>query len=130
VTINGQRLEIKRKLDGVNAVQSQSLYVPRKKVTVEATIHSFAADVTITQVFRNDEKTPIEAVYCFPIEEQAAIYSFVAQRKEKKQAQNEYAEALQQNHGAYLLEQDEKSQDNFIINVGALPPLEILGKYF
>ncbi|CAF4261888.1 unnamed protein product [Rotaria socialis] len=25
-------------------------------------------------------------------------------------------------HGAYLFEQDEKSQDNFIINVGALPP--------
>jgi hypothetical protein len=78
IQINGQRLEIKQKLDGVNADQSQSLYVPLKKVTVEATIHSFAADVTITQVFRNDEKTPFGAVYCFPIEEQAAIYSFIA----------------------------------------------------
>ncbi|CAF4679706.1 unnamed protein product [Rotaria sp. Silwood1] len=65
------------------------------------------------------------------IEEQAAIYSFVAriddreiaaQLKEKKKAQQEYSDALQQGHGAYLLEQDEKSQDNFIINVGALPP--------
>jgi hypothetical protein len=58
------------------------------------------------------------------------VYSFVAriddreivaQLKEKKEAQKEYTEALQQSHGAYLLEQDEKSQDNFIINVGALP---------
>ncbi|CAF3098121.1 unnamed protein product [Rotaria sp. Silwood2] len=64
-------------------------------------------------------------------EEQAAIYSFiariddreiVAQLKEKKEAQKEYSDALQQEHGAYLLEQDEKSQDNFIINAGALPP--------
>jgi hypothetical protein len=87
--------------------------------------------VTITQLFRNDETKPIEAVYCFPIEEQAAIYTFVAriddreiraQLKEKKEAQREYNEALQHGHGAYLLEQDEKSQDNFIINVGALPP--------
>ncbi|CAF5146059.1 unnamed protein product, partial [Rotaria sp. Silwood1] len=62
--------------------------------------------------------------------EQAAIYSFVAQiddreiiaqLKEKKEAQREYNDALEYGYGAYLLEQDEKSQDNFIINVGALP---------
>lgn len=109
----------------------EQAFVPLKRINVEATVRSFAADVTITQVFRNEETKPIEAVYCFPIEEQAAIYSFtariddreiVAQLKEKKQAQQEYTDALQQGHGAYLLEQDEKSQDNFIINVGALPP--------
>jgi hypothetical protein len=108
-----------------------NLHVPLKSVHVAAKIRSFAADVKITQVFRNDETNPIEAVYCFPIEERAAVYSFtariddreiVAQLKEKKQAQQEYTDALQQGHGAYLLEQDEKSQDNFIINVGALPP--------
>ncbi|CAF2706468.1 unnamed protein product [Rotaria sp. Silwood2] len=105
--------------------------VPLKYVKVEATIRSFAADVTITQVFQNEEKTPIEAVYCFPIEERAAIYSFrahiddreiIAELKEKKEAQHEYINALKQSHGAYLLEQDEKSNDNFIVNVGALPP--------
>jgi hypothetical protein len=110
---------------------NQQQYVPLKQVNVEAKIHSFAANVTIKQVFRNDEATSIEAVYCFPIEEQAAIYAFIAQiddrqiiaqLKEKQQAQQDYNDALQQGHGAYLLEQDEKSQDNFIINVGALPP--------
>ncbi|CAF3345041.1 unnamed protein product, partial [Rotaria sp. Silwood2] len=110
--------------------QPEQQYVPLKQVSVEAYIKTFAADVTIKQIFRNDETTPIEAVYCFPIEEQAAIYSFVAriddreivaQLKEKKEAQRAYNDALQQGHGAYLLEQDEKSQDNFIISVGALP---------
>jgi hypothetical protein len=123
-------LRIKRDPQASIHTQEES-FVPLKRVNVEATVRSFAADVTITQVFRNDETKPIEAVYCFPIEEQAAIYSFtariddreiVAQLKEKKQAQQEYNDALQQGHGAYLLEQDENSQDNFIINVGALPP--------
>ncbi|CAF3332759.1 unnamed protein product [Rotaria sp. Silwood2] len=96
---------------------SDDQYVPLKNVRVETYIRSFSADVTIRQIFRNDEDKPIEAVYCFPIEEQAAIYSFiariddreiVAQLKEKKEAQQEYTDALQQGHGAYLLEQDEK----------------------
>jgi hypothetical protein len=111
--------------------ESLPLYVPLQRVSVEATIRSFAANVTITQVFRNNETVPVEAVYCFPIEEQAAVYAFVAriddreivaELKEKKQAQQEYSNALREHHGAYLLEQDEESQDNFIINVGALPP--------
>ncbi|CAF1087603.1 unnamed protein product [Didymodactylos carnosus] len=106
-------------------------YVALKSVSVDSKIRSFCADVSITQLFRNDEKQPIEAVYCFPIEENAAIYSFVAKvddleirarLKEKVQAQQEYSQALQQGHGAYLLEQDQNSQDMFIINVGALLP--------
>ena len=112
-------------------VSSQQAYVPLQHVSIQATIRSFAADVIINQVFRNDETTPIEAAYCFPIEEQAAVYAFVArlddrevvaELKEKKKAQEEYSDALRKGHGAYLLEQDEKSQDNFIISVGALLP--------
>jgi len=117
----------------VNRINQATQVVPLKNVNIHSLIRSFAADVTITQVFRNDEETPIEAVYCFPIEERAAIYAFVAciddreivaELKEKKAAQTNYTEALQQGHGAYLMEQDENSQDNFIINVGALPPLK------
>ncbi|CAF1201943.1 unnamed protein product [Adineta steineri] len=58
--------------------QNSQQYVPLKRVNVVATIRSFAVDVSITQLFRNEETTSIEAVYCFPIEEQAAIYSFIA----------------------------------------------------
>ncbi|CAF1268248.1 unnamed protein product [Rotaria sordida] len=124
-------LRIKSSLDSIDNRRQLHEYVPLKQVSVDATIKSFAADVTIKQVFRNDETIPIETVYCFPIEEQAAVYGFVAhiddreiiaQLKEKTEAQKEYTDALRQGHGAYLLEQDEKSQDNFIINVGALLP--------
>ncbi|CAF0897377.1 unnamed protein product [Adineta steineri] len=106
--------------------------VPLKEVRVDARIHSFAADVTLTQVFQNDESMPVEAVYCFPVEENAAIYAFVAhiddereivaELKEKKIAQQEYSQALAHGHGAYLLEQDEASNDVFIVSVGALKP--------
>ncbi|UJR18728.1 hypothetical protein I4U23_005635 [Adineta vaga] len=106
-------------------------YIPLKRVNIEATIRSFAADVCITQIFRNDEQTSIEAVYCFPIEEQAVIYSFVVRidndreiiviLKEKKKAQKDYNDALQTGHGAYLFEQNDQSQDNFIVNIGAIP---------
>jgi len=128
--MHSDMLRIKREETGDCHQQMQ--YVPLKGVNIAVEIHSFAADVTITQVFRNDEKTLIEAVYCFPIEEHAAIYSCVvrngdrvitSQLKEKSEAQQEYNDALRQGHGAYLLEQDEKSQDFFIINIGALQPL-------
>ncbi|CAF3076197.1 unnamed protein product [Rotaria sp. Silwood2] len=114
-----------------DASTREQKYVALKSVAIVSKIRSFGADVSITQLFRNDENQPIEAVYCFPIEENAAIYSFVAkiddreiraQLKEKIEAQQEYTQALQQGHGAYLMEQDEKSQDIFIINVGALLP--------
>ena len=118
-------LRIKR-----DSVSAQSESVPLKRLVVDARLQSFAADVTIRQIFRNNESTPIEAVYCFPIEEQAAVYAFfarigdpeiVSQLKEKEEAQQQYNDALRQGYGAFLLEHDEKSHDNFIINVGALP---------
>ena len=123
---------LQRKRDWNSSIdKSEHLYVPLQRIKVEATIRSFAANVTIQQVFHNHETVPSEAVYCFPIEEQAAVYGFaariddreiIAELKEKKLAQREYNEALREHHGAYLLEQDEESQDNFIINLGALPP--------
>ena len=42
--------------------------VPLRNVTVEAWTDAFSADVTINQVFINDENTSIEAIYVFPIE--------------------------------------------------------------
>ncbi len=47
---------------------NEQAYVPLRNVSVEAWIDSFAADVTLTQVFVNREENPIEAIYVFPIE--------------------------------------------------------------
>ncbi|CAF4211309.1 unnamed protein product [Rotaria magnacalcarata] len=125
-------LQIERDTHVFNGTQYKMLYVPLMRVSIETTIHSFIADVNITWSFYNAENVSIEAVYCFPMEERAAVYSFVARindrevtahLKEKNEAQHEYGEALRQGHGAYLLELDEQSIDNLVINVGAIPPL-------
>ena len=70
-----------------------------------------------------------ESFFSFPVEENAAVYSFiariddereiVAEIKEKKTAQQEYTQAISQGHGAYLFEQDEASNDIFVVSVGA-----------
>ncbi|CAF0995129.1 unnamed protein product [Adineta steineri] len=109
---------------------SKKAYVPLRNVSVEAWIDTFAADVTVTQVFVNEEKTNIEAVYVFPIDENAAVYSFTAQiddriitalLKEKKVAEKEYESAVQQGQTAVLMRQNKKTLDTFTINIGALP---------
>ncbi|CAF1500718.1 unnamed protein product, partial [Didymodactylos carnosus] len=103
-----------------------STYVPLRNVSVEAWIDMFAADVTLTQVYVNQEESPIEAIYVFPIEENAAVYSFTAQIddrtitaviKEKKTAEQEYQTAVQQGQTAVLMRQSEQTLDTFTVNI-------------
>ncbi len=56
-----------------------SSYVPLQSVSVEASVVHIAAHVTIEQVFLNEHSSPIEAVYRFPLNEQAAICGFEAE---------------------------------------------------
>jgi hypothetical protein len=49
-------------------MDTSDAFVPLHNVSVDAWIDLFAADVTITQVFVNQENNPIEVVYVFPIE--------------------------------------------------------------
>ena len=71
------------------------------------------AEVTIIQRYKNTSNNPIQAIYVFPIDNEAAVSGFTAhlgQRtvrgviKEKEQARQEYKAALDENHGAALLE--------------------------
>ena len=41
-------------------------------VRVRAVLRDVAARVTLVQTFRNTEQVPIEAMYCFPMEEGSA----------------------------------------------------------
>jgi hypothetical protein len=75
------------------------------------------------------ESNPIEAVYMFPIEEEAAVISFEAeidnrkictQVKEKEKARNEYDDAMRNHRTAVLLE--ETQPDIFQIKLGQLKP--------
>ncbi|CAB4415909.1 unnamed protein product [Rhizophagus irregularis] len=107
-------------------VEQEIKPIPLQNVTVEANIVDMIAEVTISQSYKNIEKDTIEALYKFPIYEAAAICGFEAeidgQRKvkgivkEAKEAAKEYTEAIQEGHGAYLLESE--SEDVFQCSVG------------
>ncbi|CAG8750898.1 18820_t:CDS:2, partial [Racocetra persica] len=89
--------------------------VPLQNVSVEANIVDMIAETTVCQTYKNVEKDSIEAIYKFPLHEAAAVCGFEAEIdgkktikgivKEAKQAAQEYDEAIQQGHGAYLLEE-------------------------
>ncbi|CAF0916031.1 unnamed protein product [Adineta steineri] len=105
--------------------------IPIRHVYVDALIHSFTADVTLTQTYYNENSYPVEAVYIFPIEENAAVYEFTAHIddrlikamvQEKQTAENMYEDAVQRGQTAVLLRQDERTLDTFKVNVGVLPP--------
>ncbi|CAF3685831.1 unnamed protein product [Adineta steineri] len=105
--------------------------IPIRHVYVEALIHSFTADVTLTQIYYNENSYPIEAIYIFPIEENAAVYEFTAHIddrlikavvQEKQTAENMYEDAMRRGQTAVLLRQDERTLDTFQVNVGVLPP--------
>jgi len=103
--------------------------VPLTGVCVVADIVNLCARVTVTQRFVNREATPIEAVYLFPLDEGAAVCGFealidgtlvVGKSMEREAAFAKYDDAMQEGHGAYLL--DEERPDVFQASVGNLPP--------
>src|SRR3954471_10946954 len=103
--------------------------VPLAGVAVDAEISTLCARVTVTQRYVNNEATPIEAVYVFPLDEGSAVAGFeaivdgtlvVGEVKERDEAFKVYDEAIEQGHGAFLL--DEERPDVFQASVGNLPP--------
>ncbi len=89
--------------------------VPLKHTLVEGTIDGYIASVDVTQQFHNPYASKIEAVYVFPLPENAAVNEFVmtvGDRKirgiirEREKAEQIYAEARRQGHVASLLTQE------------------------
>ena len=103
--------------------------VPLQYVNIEANIVDFVSEITVTQSFLNVEGNPIEVVYMFPIEEEAAVTTFeaeidariiVTEIREKETARQEYHEAIRNHKTAVLLE--ETQPDIFQIKLGQLKP--------
>ena len=103
--------------------------VPLLGVSVEVELKGFAARVTLSQRYRNDGETPLEATYVFPLDEAAAVCGFEAlvdgrviagKVMEREKAFEVYDEAISAGHGAYLL--DEERPDVFTASIGNLPP--------
>ena len=103
--------------------------VPLSSVHLDVKVVNFTSEVTVTQTFINQERNPIECIYNFPVEEDAAVVDFSAELegrsfktyvKEKTAARKEYQHAVDNNQTAVLLE--ETKQDIFEIKVGHLSP--------
>uniref|UniRef100_UPI00398ECFF0 von Willebrand factor A domain-containing protein 5A-like isoform X2 n=1 Tax=Pristiophorus japonicus TaxID=55135 RepID=UPI00398ECFF0 len=105
--------------------------VPLRKISVELEVTGFVADVTASLEYRNEETNPVEAVFVFPMDSDAAVYNFqatvdgkriVAEIKEKQKAKDEYDDAISSGHQGFLLEEDASSSDIFTCSVGNLAP--------
>ncbi|ETE64526.1 von Willebrand factor A domain-containing protein 5A, partial [Ophiophagus hannah] len=110
-----------------------ALVVPLKSISVDVIIRGFVADVVSELQYQNEEKNPVEATFVFPLDDEAAVYAFEgliggkrieAQIREKKQAEQEYDDALSKGHQAFLLGREENTSDIFTCNLGNLPPGE------
>ncbi|XP_022810496.1 von Willebrand factor A domain-containing protein 5A-like isoform X1 [Stylophora pistillata] len=105
--------------------------VPLESINIKVDVQGFTAHVLATMKYSNMESNPIEAIFVFPLDEQAAVCGFqatidgrtiVAEVQEKQEARDTYDDAISSGHSAFLLEESDESSDIFQISVGNLPP--------
>ncbi len=95
--------------------QSTPVPVPLKHTAVTASVEAYIASVDVTQQFHNPFASKIEAVYVFPLPENAAVNEFVmtiGERRirgiirEREKAEQIYAQARAQGHVAALMTEE------------------------
>lgn len=103
--------------------------LPLKSTSADVKIAGVIADVKVTQVYKNEGSSPIEAIYVFPASTKAAVYAMKmtiedrvieAEIREKQEARQEYEEAKEQGKSASLLEQTRPNV--FKMNVANIMP--------
>jgi Ca-activated chloride channel family protein len=103
--------------------------LPLKSTAAEVRIAGVIADVTVTQVYRNEGSRALEAIYVFPGSTRAAVYGMTmtigsrtinAVVRERQQARAEYEQARAQGRTASLLEQQRPNV--FQMNVANIRP--------
>jgi len=107
--------------------------LPLKSTSADVKVVGVIADVIVTQVYRNEGKKPLEAIYVFPASTRAAVYgmkmtigkrTIVAKIQERKEARREYEQAKQQGKSASLLEQQRPNV--FQMNVANILPGDVI----
>ncbi|XP_067023126.1 von Willebrand factor A domain-containing protein 5A-like [Acropora muricata] len=105
--------------------------IPLKSIDIQVDVQGFTAHVVASMKYRNNEEKPIEAIFIFPLDEDAAVCGFqaiidgrtiVAEVQDKKEAQDTYDDAVSSGQKVFLLEESDESSDIFRISVGNLPP--------
>ncbi len=103
--------------------------LPLKATTVVADIAGVIADVKVTQVYRNEGRRALEAIYIFPASTRAAVYgmkmtigerTITATIKKREEARAAYEQAKQEGRSASLLEQQRPNV--FQMNVANILP--------
>ena len=93
------------------------------------------ANVNLTQEYHNPTGQFLEMEYHFPINPDACVYKFVAVFgkmriegvvKEKEEAKKEYQEAVKEGKKAAYGEINSESKDILTLNIGNIPPKEIV----
>jgi Ca-activated chloride channel family protein len=103
--------------------------LPLKATSASVRISGVIADVLVTQIYKNEGKKPIEAVYVFPASTRAAVYGMKmtigkrvieAKIKKRDEARRDYEKARDQGKNASLLEQQRPNV--FQMNVANIMP--------
>jgi Ca-activated chloride channel family protein len=103
--------------------------LPLKSTSADVNIAGVIADVRVTQVYKNEGRNPLEAIYVFPASTRAAVYAMkmtigertiIAKIKKRDEARQEYEQAKQQGKSASLLEQQRPNV--FQMNVANIMP--------
>ena len=103
--------------------------LPLKSTLATVNITGVIADVLVTQVYKNDGKKALEAIYIFPASTRAAVYGMKmtigkrvieAKIKKRDEARREYEQARNAGKNASLLEQQRPNV--FQMNVANIMP--------
>ena len=101
--------------EGTLKILNKSIVCPLKHTSVEANISGFISKTTVTQKFENPVKETIEAIYIFPLPENAAVNHMTmkigdrvitAEIKTREDAKQIYEQAKTDGQRAALLEQE------------------------
>ncbi len=103
--------------------------LPLKSTSANVNISGVIADVKVSQVYRNEGKHPIEAIYVFPASTRAAVYgmkmtigerTIIAKIDKRDSARKTYEDAKKAGQSASLLEQQRPNV--FQMNVANILP--------
>ena len=120
--------------------EEKEIPLPLKHTDVKGQISGYIATVDVTQQFHNPYDEKIEAVYVFPLPQNAAINDFlmtIGERRirgiirERKEAEKIYQQAKRQGHVASLLTQERPNIfTQKVANIEPCKEIDINIKYF
>ncbi len=107
--------------------------LPLKSTTAKVNIAGVIADVVVTQIYKNEGRKPLEAIYVFPASTKAAVYGMkmtigerviIADIRKRDDARKAYEQAKQDGKSASLLEQQRPNV--FQMNVANILPGDVI----